>query len=138
MIYVASSWRNQYYQNVVHELQKLGHNVYDFKSPESSFNWKEINPKKCWSGDEYREAMKHPLAIKGYEADKKALDLSTVCILVLPAGRSASWEFGYAKASNKECFIIQFDSMEPELMYREATVIISVSELHKHFRNKIL
>jgi hypothetical protein len=32
-IYVASSWKNNIQPEVVHELRKLGHDVYDFKNP---------------------------------------------------------------------------------------------------------
>ena len=32
-IYVASSWRNVFQQDVVNILRDLGHEVYDFKNP---------------------------------------------------------------------------------------------------------
>ena len=32
-IYVASSWRNQYYPAVVTRLREAGHEVYDFRNP---------------------------------------------------------------------------------------------------------
>lgn len=32
-IYVASSWRNVFQQDVVDILRNLGHEVYDFKNP---------------------------------------------------------------------------------------------------------
>lgn len=32
-IYVASSWRNPFQQEVVNILRDLGHEVYDFKNP---------------------------------------------------------------------------------------------------------
>ena len=31
-IYVASSWRNKYYPEVVERLKKEGHDVYDFRN----------------------------------------------------------------------------------------------------------
>ena len=34
-IYVASSWRNVYYPDVVAKLRKTGHEVYDFRNPPS-------------------------------------------------------------------------------------------------------
>ena len=34
-IYVASSWRNKYYANVVDRLRAAGHEVYDFRHPPS-------------------------------------------------------------------------------------------------------
>ena len=32
-IYIASSWKNDYQQQLVEELRKRGHKVYDFKHP---------------------------------------------------------------------------------------------------------
>lgn len=32
-IYVASSWRNPYYPEVVNRLKAEGHDVYDFRNP---------------------------------------------------------------------------------------------------------
>ena len=41
-IYVASSWRNEYYPEVVKVLRDAGHDVYDFRNPPSGdpgFKW---------------------------------------------------------------------------------------------------
>ena len=35
-IYVASSWRNEYYPEVVRQLREAGHEVYDFRNPPSA------------------------------------------------------------------------------------------------------
>ena len=51
MIYVASSWRNEYQQNTVLELRKAGYIVYDFKNPkvaDKGFHWSKI--KKATKG----------------------------------------------------------------------------------------
>ena len=32
-VYVASSWRNQYFPEVVKRLREAGHEVYDFRNP---------------------------------------------------------------------------------------------------------
>ena len=34
-IYVASSWRNEFYPEVVAKLREVGHDVYDFRNPPS-------------------------------------------------------------------------------------------------------
>ena len=34
-IYVASSWRNEYYPEVVAKLREAGHDVFDFRNPPS-------------------------------------------------------------------------------------------------------
>lgn len=41
-IYVASSWRNEYYPEVVMKLREAGFDVYDFRNPPASdegFHW---------------------------------------------------------------------------------------------------
>ena len=45
-IYVASSWRNQYYPEVVEALRAAGHEVYDFRNPPhggAGFHWTDID-----------------------------------------------------------------------------------------------
>ena len=46
-IYVASSWRNPYFADVVSLLRSAGHEVYDFRNPPHGghgFKWAEIAP----------------------------------------------------------------------------------------------
>ena len=45
-IYVASSWRNGYYPEVVAKLREAGHEVYDFRNPPSGdpgFKWSAVS-----------------------------------------------------------------------------------------------
>lgn len=136
-IYVASSWRNPSQSAVVKCLRDLGHQVYDFKNPapgNRGFSWREIDPEwQKWTPDQYRQALEHPVAVKGYGHDIAALDACDVCLLVLPSGRSASWELGYAMGREKTGMVFQVDAFEPELMYREARLITSWTELNEVF-----
>ena len=55
-IYVASSWRNEYQQEVVKVLRELGHEVYDFKNPEgrTGFQWSAIDKDwQSWTTEQY-------------------------------------------------------------------------------------
>lgn len=132
-IYVASSWRNALQPNIVEVLRNLGHDVYDFRNPATGslgFSWSEIDPNwRNWAPDEYRKALAHPIAEKGYGFDIAALKACDACVLVLPSGRSASWEFGYAMGQRKQGVVVQFEPQEPELMYREAKICTEMSEL---------
>jgi len=132
-IYVASSWRNQHQPDVVSILRDAGHDVYDFRrpSPENSgFSWAEISPHwQTWTADEYRKALQHPVAKAGYALDIGALRSCEICVLVLPAGRSASWEFGYAMGQGKGGVVFQPQKEEPELMFSEAEIVESWTEL---------
>ncbi len=136
-IYVASSWRNLLQPAIVLALRRCGHEVYDFKNPapgNKGFAWSDIDPNwQAWTPDEYRAALQHPIAKAGYGLDIGALKACDACVLVLPSGRSASWEFGYAMGQGKRGAVVQLDAVEPELMYREAEIITSMNELFDAF-----
>lgn len=133
-IYVASSWRNNLQPFVVAVLRTHGHNVYDFKNPaldNTGFSWKEIDGGwQAWTPEQYREALKHPIAERGWRYDIEALRSCDACVLVLPSGRSASWEFGYAMGQGKRAAVYMPTSCEPELMYRGADILVDPEELH--------
>lgn len=137
-IYVASSWRNQHQQLVVEHLRRLGHEVYDFRAPvpgDSGFHWSEIDGGwKSWTPEQYRAALQSPIAKRGYEYDITALRGCEAVVLVLPCGRSANWEFGYAMGQGKRGVVLQLEQQEPELMYREATIATSWGDLTEVFR----
>lgn len=133
-IYVASSWRNELQPSVVEALRAAGHEVYDFRAPApgvSGFSWSEIDPAwQDWTPAAYRDALQHPVAKRGYGYDIAALRACTIVVLVLPSGRSASWEFGYAMGQGKHGIVLQIGKLEPELMYRAAQIATSIEELH--------
>lgn len=132
-IYVASSWKNLLQPGIVLALRRCGHEVYDFRNPapgNNGFAWSQIDPNwKTWTPAEYRAALQHPIAKAGYAFDIGALKDCDACVLVLPSGRSASWEFGYAMAQGKRGVVVQLAEIEPELMYREAEIVTSMDEL---------
>lgn len=136
-IYVASSWRNPLQPAIVSVLRRGGHEVYDFRNPrpdEHGFAWSDIDPNwKSWTKEQYRDALQHPIAQKGYESDIRALRACDACVLLLPAGRSASWEFGYAMGQRKPGYVVQLEHQEPELMFREATILTSFEEIYAAF-----
>lgn len=136
-IYVASSWRNELQPTIVDALRSAGHEVYDFRHPapdNGGFSWREIEPDwQNWTPQQYREALRHPVAKRGYAFDIGALRACDTCVLVLPSGRSASWEFGYAMGQGKRGVVVMLDKCEPELMYLEADIVTSLAELHVRF-----
>jgi hypothetical protein len=122
-IYVASSWRNKYQEEVVAVLREAGHEVYDFKNPEpgnDGFRWSAIDPEwKTWDTARYAAALEHPIAVKGFNFDMDALNAADLCVLVLPSGRSASFEYGHFCGSKGRFGIVHMpEPCEPELMYR--------------------
>jgi len=120
-IYVASSWRNELQPGVVKALRDAGHEVYDFKNPtadDHGFAWSDIDPDwQNWTNDQYIEALNHPIAQAGFDSDFKAMEWADTFVLVLPCGRSAHLELGWACGAGRKTFII-LETMEPELMVK--------------------
>lgn len=134
-VYVASSWRNYLQQGVVHTLRAAGFEVYDFKHPkpgDNGFHWREIDGGwETWSAEQYRQALKHPIAKDGFASDFDAMKWADIGVLVLPCGRSAHLEAGYFVGAGKPLHILLCDQHnEPELMYSMATSInLNLGEL---------
>lgn len=148
-IYVATSWKNKLQPAVIAALRSLGHIVYDFRKPvpapqegHKGFSWSEISPdwdsvdvKKRWNHQQYVIALDHPASERGFGFDMNALKDCDLCVLVLPCGKSAHLELGYAVgAGKKTCILLEADcenitgnpeykgvtwmASDPELMYK--------------------
>ena len=121
-IYVASSWRNPYYPEVVSRLREAGHQVYDFRNPPhggSGFRWTDIDENAPhWSFDQYADGLHHPLAERQFKSDLDALNWADTCVLVLPCGRSAHTEAGWMAGAGKRVLVYIPEMVEPELMYK--------------------
>lgn len=133
-IYVASSWRNPYQPEVVSTLRSVGHYVYDFRNPSSGghgFHWSDIDPEwQTWTADKYRTALDHPIAVAGFKSDWDAMRWADTCVLVLPSGRSAHIEAGCMVGWGKNVYVLVYDAVVPELMYKMADdICLSLMEL---------
>ena len=121
-VYVASSWRNPDHSAVVAKIRACCHEVYDFKNPApgvTGFSWAEIDPNwKSWNESAYIRALHHPVAKEGFYRDFDAMEQASVCVLLLPCGRSAHTEAGYMKGAGKKVFVLLTKPEEPELMYK--------------------
>ena len=120
-IYVASSWRNDAQPGVVAFLREHGHEVYDFRNPaegDTGFGWREIDEDwQTWSPTRFRECLDHPTAKSGFDKDFAAMEWADAFVLVMPCGRSAHLELGWAVGASKPTLILLSDG-EPELMYK--------------------
>jgi len=137
-IYLASSWRNPHQPRLVELLRRVGHEVYDFRNPpdKSGFGWEQTGQvrrgpdgKAVVNAREYRDTLAHPIARAGYEADRGGIEWADACVFVAPAGRSASWELGYATALGKLVVVHLAEEMEPELMFFESMIVGSDAEM---------
>jgi hypothetical protein len=135
-IYVASSWRNKYQQEVVDKLRVLGHEVYDFRGSgdgwgsngdgPGGFGWSELDPNwKEWVNnvDSYITALEHPRAIEGFNRDMDALKKCDACIMVNPCGQSAHAEMGWAVGAGKLVAVYCPEIREPDLMVKMAGIV---------------
>lgn len=133
-IYVASSWRNKDQPRIIRILRESGHEVYDFRLPhgkeDGGFHWSEIDPNwKQWTPAEFRTGLLHLTARKGFALDMEALEWANTVLLVLPCGRSAHLEAGWAVGAGKQVIVLLADG-EPELMYRMFSLIcLNVAEV---------
>ena len=135
-IYVASSWRNTRQQDVVMALRDLGHSVYDFRNPapgDTGFGWRQCaEPEQLRDPTKFRdEVLTHPVARAGFEKDMSALRAAHATVLVLPCGRSAHLELGWATGHGQRTIVLLDDPMsEPELMYlMNTTICASLDEV---------
>lgn len=149
-IYVASSWRNERWQPRIVQLlgEIMGHDVYDFKHPSADnvgFGWSELSNGHPDSPEKLRLAYDDPAAIRGFDFDINALKACDLCVLVLPAGMSANFEFGYAVGAGKRALVYappvayaqacnengySTATWEPELMWKASDgIVVSEDEL---------
>lgn len=136
-VYVASSWRCKIQPAVIEILKAAGISHYDFKNPEggTGFHWSEVMPDfkrdlQLANVNEYIKALDHPRSIEGFESDFDAMLRADTFILVLPCGRSAHLELGWAVGAGKRTAILLDPSTQwtnagyvddlvtPELMYK--------------------
>lgn len=121
-IYVASSWRNRYYPEVVEQLRSHGFDVYDFRNPpdgKGGFFWKDVDPNwDNWTTKQYIDNLHHEWAEYGFKRDIDAMRDADVCVLVLPCGRSAHSEAGWMAGAGKRVIAYIPEKQEPELMYK--------------------
>lgn len=126
-IYLASSWRNKQQPEVLAMLRELGHEVYDFHNPTpeiQGFSWKQCKMEWGEPIDMHdlalyvRHIARDPVAQRGFKLDRDALHWCDTCVLLLPCGKSAHLEAGYAMGQGKETLVVlNEDGFEPELMY---------------------
>lgn len=129
-VYVASSWRNIMQVGVCAALRSAGIDHYDFKNPPggTGFSWREVKtddtPGIAGKGsdweqvDEYLRMVNHPRALDGFQSDFSAMEKADTFVLVLPCGKSAHLELGWACGAGKRTAILLENPVEPELMYR--------------------
>lgn len=138
-IYLASSWKNPFYPDVLALLLAWGHEVYDFRNPapgDNGFSWDAVDRKwQSWGSHEFREGLKHIAACRGFIMDFVAMQDADIFIGVAPFGRSASLEMGWAAGNGKKTILFfpnSSNEMGSELMVHLLDhIAIGIDELRE-------
>lgn len=132
-IYVASSWKNApFLVPLTRHLREEGYEVDCFCDPSLGrfvFSWDAlgISPEVC-SNMTAPMMLALPQVQKAYHEDKKWIDWSNVVVMVLPCGKSAHLEAGYAKGAGKKLVIYgKFEPGEWDVMYGFADALVQES-----------
>ena len=122
-IYIASSWKNEEQcLSLAGLLRNEGHKVDCFCDPSTgrySFHWSELVKKEedLATFDQFK-FQEDPRTMRAFQEDKKWLDWSEAVVLLLPCGRSAHLEGGYAKGQGKLLYVLgDFPPGEFEVLY---------------------
>lgn len=119
MIYLIGSMKNARIPEVANALREQGHDVFDdwySPGPDADDYWQAYERER---GRSYMEALKGEHARNVFEFDLSHLEDADTVVMLLPAGKSAHLEMGWAVGMGKRTAIL-FEE-EPErfdIMYR--------------------
>lgn len=128
-VYIGGSLSNPAIVQVTKELQDAG--IYAFSEwytpgPEADVLWRDYERALGYS---YKEALKRPAAVNTFNFDKRHIDECNVFLMVLPCGKSAHMELGYAIGSGKRGFILMPEEPERwDVMYGFAEAVVSTTK----------
>lgn len=118
-VYVASSWKNEHYPDMVARLRAAGLDVLDWRNPpdRSGFSWSEVDPEwRTWDVEDYRDGLEHQRAQAGFRSDLGMMEQADACVCLLPCGRSAHLEAGWFIGKGKPVIFYWPVKQEAELM----------------------
>ena len=126
-VYVASSWRTPRHDEVVRALRDAGHDVYDYR--QDGANHEDFGMDYDHTLEETLELLAREDVESVVDRDMNNVAKAKALVLVLPCGRSAHTEYGFALAIDKPCYIL-WEACEPEFVYLGADCIVgSVQEI---------
>ncbi|NWL89586.1 hypothetical protein DMN77_18725 [Paenibacillus sp. 79R4] len=127
-IYLASSWKNadkvKYIKGL---LVSSGFEVDAFCDPDDGRFVFSFDLLPDVENKDARTVLKEPVVQRAFIEDKKWLDWADTVLLILPAGKSAHLEAGYAAGTGKRLVIYQeeFPAGEFDVMYGFADLVSS-------------
>lgn len=125
-IYVASSWRNPYYDDLVSGLIRDGHKIWDWKNPRTGglgFKWQDAGMPEYAHGDKTNAGaigamLNTSAAWSGYASDLCGMQWCDIGVLLYPSGRSAHLEAGWLAGRGKTVHVLMPEDTEPDLMIK--------------------
>ena len=125
-IYLIGSLRNPRVPLIAQQLRSHGSDVFDdwyAAGPEADDKWREYEKGR---GHTYPEALGGLAATHIFDFDLRHLHRSDAAVLVLPAGRSAHLELGYAIGKGKPGYILLDNEPDRyDVMYKFANGVYS-------------
>ena len=125
-VYIATSWRMENTAVLLaRRLREEGFEVDCFcenRAGRYVFRWPElVDKEEDLKNYDAKSFIDDPRVRRAFKEDKKWLDWADVCVLLLPSGRSAHLEAGYAKGQGKKLYVLGgFIKGEFDVMYNFA------------------
>lgn len=117
---MATSWRNEYYQDILKALRDAGHEVYDFR--DEGFSWDDVDTNwRNWTPNQYVTKLEFPRTEDGFQRDLNAIYWCNTLIMLMPCGLSAGIELGLAAGLGKPTAVLVTPT------YGEADLMIKVA-----------
>jgi len=130
VVYLMGSMQSLRIPVLAGALRERGYDVFDdwiSTGKESDENWQKY---EALRGRSYRDALNGRHATNVFLYDRAHLDVADIAVLVMPAGKSAMLELGYAKGRGKPAYIF-LDGQEPgrfDIMPNLADRVIATEE----------
>lgn len=120
--------RNSRIPDVANALDEAGHEAFaDWFAPgsEADERWQEYERRR---GRMYAEALNGPHARNVREFDMRWLEWADAVVMVLPCGKSAFWEAGWAWANGKMVYVLVEEEPDRYDVMLCATAVVSTIE----------
>ncbi len=130
-IYLASSWKNEeLVLSTQHILEQNGHEVDAFCDSSKArfvFHYSAIPNYQTLDAIQFMNVLQIK---KVFEEDKKWIDWADAVVMILPCGKSAHLEAGYAKGQAKKFYIFgNFIAGEFDAMYGFADGMFRLNQI---------
>lgn len=139
-IYIATSWKQASLANTAaHTLRNEGFVVDCFCDASSGRQvFRCVDRERVYKNLDAIEFLEECEVQTAFDENKNWLDWADVVILILPSGRSAHLEVGYAKGCGKKLYILgDFPKGDSEVMYGFADGMFRWVEFDKLIRELV-